>query len=292
MCPLLGTGLEPSCYSRNADVGGTLIFQPAALVMYIISLGMAAIMIYHIKSKYTAVGRKEIVHFFYCYMLTIFIEFLLVSGIVGAANGAYPIMTAIHIGLINTTFWMLLVNGFVAFQWIEDGTPLSLWSLRISSLVVLALSIIIAFGTFQNWSFLDKNDPTVLFIVFFVFNGIILAIYVVSQVLLVFRTLDNRWPLGDLFFGVLFFVCGQIFVGVFSTSLCNAAKHYIDGMFFGVTFTLLSVMMVYKYWDSITKEDLEFVVPTNRMSLVDLQEPLMKDQKNTQYGSDAIRPNY
>jgi hypothetical protein len=31
-------------------------------------------------------------------------------------------------------------------------------------------------------------------------------------------------------------------------------------MFFAAICTLLSVMMVYKYWDSITKEDLEFSV--------------------------------
>jgi hypothetical protein len=39
-------------------------------------------------------------------------------------------------------------------------------------------------------------------------------------------------------------------------------KHYLDGLFFGTTFNLLAVMMVYKYWDSITKEDLEFSIDT------------------------------
>ena len=30
ICPLVGTdqGIEPQCYSRNVDIGGTLIFQP------------------------------------------------------------------------------------------------------------------------------------------------------------------------------------------------------------------------------------------------------------------------
>lgn len=34
----------------------------------------------------------------------------------------------------------------------------------------------------------------------------------------------------------------------------------MDGLFFANTLILLSVMMVYKYWDSITKDDLEFSV--------------------------------
>ena len=34
---------------------------------------------------------------------------------------------AIHLGLICATFWCLLLNGFVGFQFAEDGTPLSVW---------------------------------------------------------------------------------------------------------------------------------------------------------------------
>jgi hypothetical protein len=44
----------------------------------------------------------------------------------------------------------------------------------------------------------------------------------------------------------------------FSVTICDAVKHYIDGLFFFTLCILLSVMMVYKYWDLITKEDLEF----------------------------------
>lgn len=38
-------------------------------------------------------------------------------------------------------------------------------------------------------------------------------------------------------------------------------------MFLGATMTLLSVMMVYKYWDSITKDDLEYAVNSGRAKL-------------------------
>lgn len=35
--------------------------------------------------------------------------------------------TAIYIGLGTAIFWCLLINGFVGFQFAEDGTPKSLW---------------------------------------------------------------------------------------------------------------------------------------------------------------------
>ena len=77
-------------------------------------------------------------------------------------------------------------------------------------------------------------------------------IYVVSQLILVFRTLDDRWPLGDIVFGTAFFTIAQVLLFAFSVTICDAIKHYIDGLFFFTLCMLLSVMMVYKYWDSIT----------------------------------------
>jgi len=53
-------------------------------------------------------------------------------------------------------------------------------------------------------------------------------------------------------------------------------KHYVDGIFFGTICTLLGVMMVYKYWDSITKEDLEFSVG-GKSNIWEIKDPLLSD---------------
>ena len=176
-----------------------------------------------------------------------------------ADNSLYPWFAAGYVGLLGTQFWILLLNGFVGFQWAEDGTPASLWSIRISSLIYFAIVFLVSVGTFQG-NTLSPDDPLGLFIVYFVMNTAMVIIYVVMQIVLVVNTLDDRWPLGDILFGSAFFVIGQLFGLVLSVQVCDAAKHYIDGMFFNVICSLLGVMMVYKYWDSITKEDLEFSI--------------------------------
>lgn len=262
LCPLVGApqGIEPTCYSRNVEVAGSLIFQPATIIIHVLALIMTTIMIYHIKSKYTAVGRKEIVMFFYMYMLLTFLELLLVSGIIPTASTLYPYFTAAHIGLITSTIFCLLLNGFVGFQFAEDGTPLSLWTLRLSTLFIFVAATFLSYATFKGIAGFNPLRPVLLWIVLYVFNGAALAIYIVLQVILVLNTLDDRWPLGDIMFGVSFYAIGQLTLYMFSVRICDTAKHYIDGLFFGTICTLLAVMMVYKYWDSITKEDLEFSV--------------------------------
>jgi hypothetical protein len=52
---------------------------------------MTAIMIYHIRSKYTAVGRKEIVMFFWLYMVIELLAMFLDSGIIPTSNVSYPV---------------------------------------------------------------------------------------------------------------------------------------------------------------------------------------------------------
>jgi hypothetical protein len=52
---------------------------------------MTAIMLLHVRSKYTAVGRKEIVLFFYLYMFVELLAIFLDSAIIPTAHQVYPV---------------------------------------------------------------------------------------------------------------------------------------------------------------------------------------------------------
>lgn len=104
---------------------------------------MTGIMLYHVRSKYTAVGRKEIVLFFYIYMFVELLAIFLDSAIIPTAHAVYPVscdllsalsvltiykwFTAVYAGALGALYWCILINGFVGFQFHEDGTPMSLW---------------------------------------------------------------------------------------------------------------------------------------------------------------------
>ncbi|KAJ2246745.1 Chitin synthase, class 7, partial [Coemansia sp. RSA 475] len=130
-CPLLGdsqVGYEPTCYARNIEVRNALIFQMATLIIDIIALFMTIIMIIHVRSKYTAVGRKEMVLVFYIYFLMIILDFITISGIIPISSVVYPYFVAGYLGLTTAMCWCLMLNGIVGFQWTEDGTAASLWT--------------------------------------------------------------------------------------------------------------------------------------------------------------------
>jgi len=293
VCPLVGTnqGIEPNCYSRNVDIGGTLIFQPSTCFVHIVAIIMTAIMILHIRSKYTAVGRKEIVMFFWMYALIELLAMFLDSGVIPTSNGSYPWFAAIYTGLVASIYFCLLLNGFVGFQFAEDGTPLSLWLLRIGCLVIFGLGFFISIATFKALAGFKYDKPIGLWIIYILWPLICTVIYVVSQLILVFRTLDDRWPIGDIVFGTAFFVIAQILLFAFSVTICDAVKHYIDGLFFFTVCMLLAVMMVYKYWDSITREDLEFSVGS-KASVWEVKDPLLASGPSGVDYTDDDASNY
>ena len=191
-------------------------------------------------------GRKEITSFFYIYFLLTIVSLILDAGVAAPGSAAYPYFAAAQNGLVSALCTSLLINGFVGFQLYEDGTTLSVWLLRLTSLAMFIIGGAISLLTFKNWAGMDAKNPIGIFVVTYIVNAIFLFVYLVSQVILVMGTLEDRWPLGDIVFGVFFFVIGQVILYVFGDTICDGIQHYLDGLFFATICNLLAVMMVYK----------------------------------------------
>ncbi|KAJ5578173.1 uncharacterized protein N7459_007137 [Penicillium hispanicum] len=276
------TGIVSNCYARNIEVANTMIFQGAASFMHIIALAMTVIMILHIRSKFTAVGRKEIITFFYLFMALTICSLIIDAGVVPPRSAPFPYFVAVQCGLISALCTCLVVNGFVGFQLYEDGTSLSVWLIRLPSAAMFAMTFVIALLTFKGWGGLGPENTVGLFVVLYLLNAICVAIYIAMQLLLVANTLDDRWPLGHIAFGVGVFIVGQVLLYAFSDVICNNVQHYLDGLFLATFCNLLAVMMIYKFWDSITTEDLEFSVGV-KPNTWEVKELLEDDRRATVY---------
>jgi hypothetical protein len=179
-------------------------------------------------------------------MLLTFISLILDAGVTPPGSSPYPYFAAIQNGLSSALCVCLLINGFVGFQLYEDGTTLSVWLLRSITFAIFTITGLVSLATFKSWAGLGPTKTVGMFIVLYIVPAVSLFIYVCMQILLVVNTLQDRWPLGDIAFGVFFFVIGQVVLYVFSTAICEAVQHYLDGLFFATICNLLAVMMVYK----------------------------------------------
>ena len=78
----------------------------------------------------------------------------------------------------------------------------------------------------------------------------------------------------DLILGLLIFAVGQVVQYVLADSVCSITKHYVDGLFFSTICSLISVMIIYKYWNSITRDDLEFSIG-GKTNAWEIRDPLL-----------------
>lgn len=179
-------------------------------------------------------------------MALTFTSLLLDSGVIPPGNGAYAYFSALQNGFTSALCVCLLINGFVGFQLYEDGTNLSVWLLRLVSAAIFIITFLVSLATFKGWAGLGPDNTIGLFVVLYIINAVCLLVYVVMQVILVANTLQDRWPLGDIAFGIFFFIIGQVILYVFSDTICDAVQHYLDGLFFATICNLLAIMMVYK----------------------------------------------
>src|SRR5688572_7493810 len=122
-------------------------------------------------------------------MLLTFISLCVDAGVIPPGSPAYPYFVSIQNGLTSALVTCLLINGFVGFQLYEDGTPLSVWLLRICSLVAFAITFLVSLATFRSWAGLGPTNTVGLFAVLYLVNGVELVIYILMQVFLVYRTL-------------------------------------------------------------------------------------------------------
>lgn len=153
------------------------------------------------------------------------------------------------------------------------------------------LGFFLSIATFQQFIGFSYAKPYALWIIYLIWPALCAVIYIVAQLILVFRTLEDRWPIGDIVFGAAFFAVAQVVLFGFSVDICDAVKHYIDGLFFFTVCMLLSVMMVYKYWDSITKEDLEFSVGS-KAAVWEVKEPFLGSQQGGEHWEEDAVSHY
>lgn len=52
------TGIDTACYARSVELANTTIFEMATAFVHLIALSMTVIMIMHVRSKFTAVGKQ------------------------------------------------------------------------------------------------------------------------------------------------------------------------------------------------------------------------------------------
>lgn len=254
----MGSRRRGRSYSRN-DESGTRLDE------FQLDLSLALLHSWHPPSarrfRVTDTNSREMQLFLVGYIVISICEIFTV--------GEFPLsstvriaFTGIHIGFIIATTWMLMLNAVVGYQFIDDGTPVSLGLILVSAAILLIGTGYIALDTGFSWtgkfdsSYEGPNFRNIaLYVLYQLAPLIFLVAFYVLETVLVLRVLGETRPMVYLTLAAILFALGQIFNYAISPHICNGTDGKIDGALFQTLFTLLSVVMVWVFWSSITEDD-------------------------------------
>ncbi|CAF9939455.1 MAG: hypothetical protein HETSPECPRED_001786 [Heterodermia speciosa] len=235
------------------NLGSILLCGLAILV----TLGL----IWRSERKQAAVGRREFQLFLVGYIFVEICEIFTVGGFPLKENVRIG-FTAVHLGAIVATLWVLLLNGIVGYQLLDDGTPISLGLILLSAIALFVGTGYIALDTAYSWT--GRFDPSLdppdnrnigLYVLYQLVPLVFLFGFFCLEGVLVLKVLGEKKPMLYLFAAALLFAIGQIFQYVVSVHICTGTDQKIDGALFETLFTLLSVVMIWVFWSSITEDD-------------------------------------
>ena len=246
-------------YGINLKHGGNLANLGSILVCGIAIL-VTIFLLLRSERKAAAVGRREMQLFLIGYIVIEICEIFTVGGF-PLKNTIRQAFTAVHLGAIVATLWLLLLNALVGFQLLDDGTPLSMGLLLGSAAALFVGTGYIALDTAFSWtghfdeSLHSPNRNIGLYVLYQLCPLVFLFFYFVLESVLVLRVLGELKPMMYLVTAALLFAIGQIFNYLISVHICKPTHGKIDGAFFETLFTLLSVVAIWVFWSSITEDD-------------------------------------
>ncbi|KAF2432182.1 hypothetical protein EJ08DRAFT_585984 [Tothia fuscella] len=249
-CDLQGIGLSEGRKLANL---GSILFAAIAILL-------SLFLIWRSNVKKAAVGRREMQLFLFGYVVIEICEIFTVGGF-PLNGGVRRAFSAAHIAAVTATSWILMLNGVVGYQLLEDGTAISMALVFGSSLAFFVGTGYIALDTGFGWtdfwksSLESPNQSYALYTLYLLIPLFFIVVFFLLEGFLVLRILGEKKPMLYLLLAALFFAIGQIFQFVISVHICNSTNGKINGGLFETLFTLLAVGTIWKFWSSITEDD-------------------------------------
>ncbi|KAJ4340855.1 hypothetical protein N0V87_002209 [Didymella glomerata] len=256
-----GGGWEGGCTLEGFPVGGgNRLHNLGSIILCGIAILTTFFLLWRSERKKAAVGRREMQLFLIGYIIISICEIFTIGGF-PLNNSVRLAFVAVHIAAIVATTWILMLNGLIGYQLLDDGTPISIGLLLISAVILFVGTGYIALDTGFSWTgYWDDTLPLpnrayALYTLYQLVPLVFLFIFFCLESFLVLRVLGERKPMLYLLGAAILFAIGQVFQYVISVHICTGTSGKINGGLFETLFTLLAVVMIWVFWSSITEDD-------------------------------------
>lgn len=193
--------------------GATLNLRAGVIILCGIAILVSFILIWLSQRKKAAVGRREMQLFLLSFIIVEICEIFTVGGfpLDGEVRRGF---TAVHIGAIVASSWILMLNGAVGYQAVDDGTFVSVGLILVSAAILLVGTGYIALDTgFSLTGYFDQtitgestisapNRSYALYTLYQLVPLLFIVIYFLLESVLVLKVLGEKKPFRQSLRGV------------------------------------------------------------------------------------------
>ncbi|KCZ75979.1 hypothetical protein H311_03032, partial [Anncaliia algerae PRA109] len=220
----------------------------------IVLLACAIITIMHLirrtRKYHTLFSKNEFVLFFYLYLTSIFLDIILISNYL-KDNTTFMYVLIAQLSFSCTALVSLLIGNITSKLFDSIQAFRSITIARILCSIYFIIVYPFLFVAIKN-----KNATLLFIFLVFVNLGIVL-VYLIYQIILLRVSEAEVWAYGTLSVAVVFFSIGCTFLFYGSNIIAFLSERYLDGYFFFHLFIFCTVLMIHKYWYSISDNEIE-----------------------------------
>ncbi|THU87545.1 hypothetical protein K435DRAFT_341398 [Dendrothele bispora CBS 962.96] len=273
--PLVSSSLSSlsslaSSSGSNADSSiswgsGNSLGNIANIIACGLSIPVVLALVWFISKRKAAVGRVEMRILISVYGLSLILQILTTTSVLEQGSTALVVLTAIHAGVVAAWFWMLLANGMVATQFVDDGSWASLMPFSIFSAAIFAgttyISLDVALHITDTLGPPDRTDPNSirdlksipLFVLTSIWPLVAALLYFGLITYIVLRILNERKPFFLFLLSAILFVLGQLAWFLLGRVVCAGSNAKVDGSFINTILETAAIVMLFMGWRSITE---------------------------------------
>ncbi|WRT70536.1 uncharacterized protein IL334_007534 [Kwoniella shivajii] len=257
-----GVGIGSNCEIARVGHRGSP-GDIALIVLSALSFLLAIFLSVQASRRKAAVGRIELRLFLFLYGLHSAFQIITMSSLLEQGSMGLSIKSSIHIATIVSLFWVLLGNGLIATQVVEDGTAAALAPLCILAVIFFIPTLYVSLDTAFGWT--DVFTPNTgdmadvkniaLFILTLIWPAIAVVGYTMIMLYVTLGMLRETKPALLYLAAFVLFAIAQVIFFLVSQPLCNASNGKVNSAFLTTLLEAGAVGMLYLAWISITEDD-------------------------------------
>ncbi|WVQ85849.1 hypothetical protein IAT38_008017 [Cryptococcus sp. DSM 104549] len=257
-----GTGIAANCEIARAGHRGSS-GDIALMVISALSLLFTLFLILRASRRRAAVGRSEIRLLLIAYLVHCGLQIVTMSSVLEQGTKGLAAVSAVHTAVVVVVFWLLLGDGLIATQVVEDGTAAALAPLSILTVLFFVPTLYISLDTSLHWtetfhmsaSDVESLRATALFVLTLLWPAFAALLYLLIMLYIVIKVLNEIKPAFLYLGSFVLFAASQVVFFLASQPLCDASNGKINSSFIAALLETAAVGILYLAWLSITEDD-------------------------------------